>query len=214
MTQSLFWADAYLRETKASVVKVDGNTVILDKTIFYPQGGGQVGDTGEISGVKVKDTIKGESGEVVHVLESVPSFSEGDEVELKLNWLRRHRIMRLHSAAHIVYYIMAAVFGASCKTASSGIVDDSKSKHDYWWEGEFPTEKLSIVTEKANQLIEKNLPILMEEKEGKRLWVMEPFAPMPCGGTHVKSSGEIGKVLVTKGKKPGKGKVRINIELA
>ncbi len=215
MTKPLFWEDPYLKEAKAKIIKIDGNSVILDSTIFYPRGGGQVGDTGEIAGSRVKDTIKDkESGEVIHILEGNPEWTEGQEVELKLDWDKRYKTMKLHSAAHIVYYIMGAVFGESCKIASSGIVDDRKDRQDYLWEGEFPKEKLEIVTDRANKLIEKNVPIEMKEDNGKRTWIMEPFPPMPCGGTHVKNSGEIGKVKVSKGKKPGKGKIRINIEFA
>ncbi len=100
-TEKLFNDDPYLTSFKGKVVRVDGNVVELDRTAFYPEGGGQVGDTGVICGVRVVDTQK-DNGSIRHILEAQPVFGVGDEVEGEIDWDRRYLIMKLHSAAHIM----------------------------------------------------------------------------------------------------------------
>jgi len=87
---------------------VDGVSVTLDDTYFFPRGGGQTGDSGTIGGVKVADTVA-VNGRIVHILESAPPFKAGDVVECSIDWEKRYRKMRLHSASHIVYYLMKEV---------------------------------------------------------------------------------------------------------
>ncbi|MCW1296449.1 MAG: alanyl-tRNA editing protein [Candidatus Parvarchaeota archaeon] len=214
MTRKLFYEDVYMKEFDAKVIEINGNQVVLDQTCFYPQGGGQVGDTGEINGIKVVNTIK-EGDKVIHILEREPNFKVGDIVHGKIDWERRYKIMRLHSAAHIVYYVMQAIFGPDCKVASPGIVDDKKDRNDYLIE-EIDTEKLKAVEEKANQIIAKNYEIeRAREPDNPDIWYwkIEIFPKMHCLGTHVKNTSEIGQIRVDKGKKPGKGKQRIEVSL-
>ena len=96
MTRKLYWEDPYQVEFDAVVLKIDGNRVILDKTCFFPKGGGQVGDIGEINGVKVVDTQKDETYTATHILEKEPPFKVGDLVHGKIDWERRYKIMKLH----------------------------------------------------------------------------------------------------------------------
>ncbi len=215
MAEKLFYQDQYMKEFDAKVVKIDGNKIILDKTCFYPRGGGQVGDTGEINGTRVIDTLK--NGEVFHIIEGEPSFKEGDEVHCKIDWERRYKIMKLHSSAHIVFYFMQEVFGDQCKPATSGIVDERKDKSDYLFEGPVDPEKIKEVEKKANEFISKNQEIVTwsdENDPDRRYWKCGDYE-MPCGGTHPKNTSEIGPLIVKKGKKnPGAGKKRIEITLA
>jgi len=210
MTRKLFWEDPYQKEFDAKVLRIDGNNVILDQTCFYPRGGGQVGDIGEIKEIRVIDTIKDEEENVIHILEKEPSFKIGDIVHGKIDWERRYKIMRLHSAAHIVYYIMVELFGEGCKPSTSGIVDDSKDRADYSFEQSIDREKLKIVEQKANEFIisEKEIKWWTDEN-GRRHWLVEGMPEMFCGGTHVSNTKEIGRIVVKRGSKPGTGKERI-----
>ena len=214
MTAQLFRIDPYMQSFNAKVVKIVDNIVILDKTCFFPQGGGQVGDIGEISGNKVINTLS--SGEVIqHILEYSPDFSINDQIHGQIEWERRYRIMKLHSAAHLVYYTMQEVFGENCKPASSGLLDDKKDRTDYFFYESLDKQKLLIVEKKVNNLILTGLPISHEKNnEGRFIWKIQNFEEMECGGTHVKNTKEIGEVNVKRGSKPGKGRERIEITLA
>jgi len=213
MTLWLFWQDAYQKEFDATVVSVNGNQVVLDQTCFYPMGGGQVGDTGEINGIKVIDTKKDENDNVIHILEKETDLKIGDTVHGKIDWDRRYKIMRLHSAAHVSYHFMKEVFPDS-NYASSGIVDEKKDRLDYLFDQPIDREKLKLVEQKSNEFIQQNKEIkTFTDEDGRRHWDCE-MMHMFCGGTHVKNTKEIGRVAVVRGSKPGKGKERIETILA
>ena len=229
MTQKLYYKDPYIREFNAKVLKIVGNKVFLDQTCFYPWGGGQVGDTGEINGTRVTDTQKTVkdivemndgfkekpvSDEVIHVLEKESNFKVGDTVHGKIDWERRHKIMKLHSAAHITYFVAVEVFGMT--EIKGSYVDDKKDRFDFVYEGRLDPEKLQEVEKKSNEIISKGLEIeRFEEKDHPGIWVwkVEGLPEMHCGGTHVKNTKEIGKVRV-KRKNPGAGLERIETYLA
>jgi alanyl-tRNA synthetase len=214
LTILLFRIDPYKKSFDAKVLNIEKNLVILDQTCFFPQGGGQVGDTGEISGIRVVNTIK--NGDTIqHILESDPNFPLNQQVHGQIDWERRYRIMRLHSAAHLIYFIMQEVFGKNCKPASSGLLDDKKDRSDYLFDEPVDRQKLIVVEERVNKLIQEALPITHEksENEDRLIWKISIFDPMECGGTHVKNTKEIGKINVKRGSKPGKGRERIEISL-
>jgi alanyl-tRNA synthetase len=214
MTKKLYWETPYQKEFDAIVDRIDANKVILNQTCFYPKGGGQVGDTGELNGIRVVDTIKNDANEVIHILEKDPGLRSGDMVHGKIDWERRHKIMKLHSAAHIVYNFMQQVY-PGVRVASSGIVDGRKDKQDYMFPGEWDKEKLTIVEKYANDFIVADKEIKnWTDTDGIRHWLVEGMPEMKCGGTHVRNTSEIGRVTVKRGKKPGAGKERIEISLA
>ncbi len=213
MTRKLFWENPYQVEFVAAVTRVTENSVVLEATCFYPQGGGQVGDTGYIEGIRVVDTQPGEGSDIVHILETKPRFSVGALVNGKIDWERRYKIMKLHSAAHIVYFLMQEVFGKDCKPASSGLLDEQKERTDYLFEEKLDKEKLKSVEEKANQLVEKRYEIKTWSEKDRRYWELKHFPAMQCGGTHVKSTREISEIKVKRGKKRGRGRERIEIYL-
>ncbi|MEM3555551.1 MAG: alanyl-tRNA editing protein [Candidatus Micrarchaeia archaeon] len=215
MTEALFWKDPYMKEFEGRIVSVNGREVVLDRSCFFPQGGGQVGDTGFLNDVRVIDTRKDESYNVIHFLEREAPFQVGEVVKGKIDWERRYRIMRLHSAAHVVYYLMIETFGESCKLASSGIVNEKKDITDYLIDS-FSREKLAEVERRANEIIKKGGEIRTwsdEQKLNYRYWEIDGFPKMPCGGTHPKRLEEIGEIIVQRGKKPGAGKERVEILL-
>jgi len=205
MTVKLYHLDPYLSEFKATVTAVEGRSVVLDQTAFYPESGGQAGDRGWIEGVPVVDTVL-RGGEVVHICGFEPSFGVGEAVEARLDWGRRHRIMRLHSASHIVEHFLFQRFGRLSRLGSH--VDDSKDRSTYVYEGRMDPEALAWVQEESNQFISRNLPIeVTEDREGVRTWRCGPIEVL-CGGTHVARTGEIGRVRLRR-KNPGRGKEQV-----
>jgi len=215
MTNLLCVEDAYVATFEAKVTRSDNDRLVLDKTAFYPQGGGQVGDTGEIDGIRVVDTRKME-GMVVHLLDKSSLFTVGHTVRGRIDWDRRYRIMRLHSASHIVQYVIEEMLGMDCKPTSSGLVDDLKDRTDYSFNEKLDPERLKRIEERVNEIIQGEYEIQRYSDQNdpeRRYWRIEPFRPMPCGGTHPRTTKEIGKVSLRKGKKPGAGKERIEITL-
>jgi alanyl-tRNA synthetase len=212
----LYVENAYTRTFDAMVIRSDANHLVLDATAFYPQGGGQVGDTGEIGGVRVTDTRR-DGGEVVHLLERSSPFLVDQKIHANIDWDRRYKIMRLHSASHIVQYVIEEVIGADCTPTSSGLVDDLKDRTDYSFSVKLEPQKLKQIEAKVNEIIQMAYEIHRysdEHEAERRYWKIEPFPAMPCGGTHPRNTNEIGKISLRRGKKPGANKERIEITLA
>lgn len=211
-TVKLYNDDPYLARFRAEVMGIEGDEVELDRTAFYPEGGGQVGDTGHIGGARVADT-QIRDGKIIHVLENAPSFSVGEDVDAEIDWERRYRIMRLHSAAHIMEHFLWERLGHIDRLGSR--VDDRKDRADYAYDGRLPAEGLKKVEEDTNGFLAEEHEILIlsdPERPGIRIWRCGPIE-MLCGGTHVHNTGEIGAVRL-KRKNPGKGVERIETSLA
>ena len=232
MTIELFRNDGYLRSCTATVIAADTRGVQLDRTVFYPQSGGQPGDSGILTcadgtELTIVDTfLLRESGEYLHLLEPDVSLPRpGEQVELQLDWARRHRLMRMHSCMHLLCAIIpAGVTGGSVRDGSARLDFDLPEPPDKLWiEGEL------------NRLIEEDHPMHIrwisdEELERQpelvrtmsvkpptgsgriRLVEFEGVDLQPCGGTHVASTAEIGPVRVKKIEKKGRYHRRIIVE--
>lgn len=233
MVEELFRQDAYIKETDATVTAVEERGVRLDRSIFYPTGGGQPGDTGLLrwdgGEAKVVDTAKADGGDVLHVLApDAPRPAVGTKVHATLDWERRHLHMRMHTALHV----MSAVIKGS---VTGGQVGADKSRLDFNLEGEVPTKEW--VTEEVNKLIALDRPVTQqwvtdEELTSRpelvktmsvrppmgagrvRLLSIEGVDLQACGGTHVARSGEIGRVECIKIENKGKMNRRFIIALA
>ncbi len=207
-TMKLYWQDPYMRSFTAKVIAVENEFIVLDKTAFYPGGGGQIYDTGKIEDLKIFE-VKKENEVIYHRFDGTPKFFVGDIVKGEIDWERRYRIMRNHSASHIVYYFMIKVYGDRIKPYGSGLVDDIKDRQDYIVDDSFEIGKLKDVELLANSFIQKGYEIkTWTDENGIRYWVSGEIN-MHCAGTHVKNTMEIGVIRVQRGKKPGKGKERI-----
>ncbi len=205
-----------MREFDAAIRGTGDGFVVLDRTCFFPQGGGQAGDKGTISGVRVMNTLI-EGDEIHHLVESIDGLAQGQAVHGIIDWDRRYRIMRLHSASHLVYYAMQEVFGAGCKPASSGMLDETKDRSDYLFDSPLNKGKLMEVESRVNRLVSEGLPVTHSPESGsgdRLIWRTDSFPPMECGGTHVRNTSEIGRVFLRRGSKPGRGKERIELTLA
>jgi alanyl-tRNA synthetase len=211
-TKRLYNDDPYLKSFIANVVRVDGETVELDQTVFFPEGGGQVGDTGLLGGVRVVDTQK-DNGTVLHILETAPGFAAGDEVEGEIDWERRYHIMKLHSAAHIMEHFLWQRIGTIDRVGSR--VDEKKDRADYVYEGRLPAEGLADAQRDSNEFLAEGHEITIRPDSDDpeiRIWRCGPVE-MPCGGTHVRNTSEIGEIRL-KRKNPGKGVERVETSLA
>jgi Ser-tRNA(Ala) deacylase AlaX len=215
-TKRLYWVDPYRKEFDGRVLSLVGNEVLLDQTCFYPRGGGQASDTGTIDSIRVAEALARDDRTIVHILEKPLPAKLGDIVHGKIDWEKRYRTMRLHSASHLLFYIMQEVFGGEVKPASSGLVDEKKDRTDYLFDTSLDQDKLKEAERKINEIISEGREIKTwndSSKDDKRMWKLEPFPVMMCGGTHVRNTREIGDIEVSKGKKPGRGKERIEISL-
>ena len=236
MTEELFRQNSYLKTCTAHVVAIDAAGAIqLDRTVFYPTGGGQPGDSGRLvraDGVTVvvADTRKGAApGEIIHVpAVGQPALAVGDAVTAELDWERRHRHMRMHTALHVLCAVVP--YGVT-----GGQVGDQRSRLDFDI-GDGALDKDQIHA-KLNELIGSGKaatprwitddelaaqPELVRTMSVKppsgagrvRLIDIDGIDLQPCGGTHVASLAEIGAVVVEKIENKGKRNRRVVVALA
>ncbi len=232
-TEELFRDDAYLRECTATVTAVDGAGIRLDRTVFYPTGGGQPGDSGVLkradgSEIAIADTRKGEApGEIVHVPAAPSPLVAGDHVTAVIDWARRYRHMRVHTCLHL---LCAAVPAG----VTGGSIGDGKGRLDFD-SGDATLDKAAIET-KLNELVGRNLAVsarwiddaeLAAKPELVRTMSVKPPSGQgrvrimdvadtdlqPCGGTHVRATGEIGAVRIDKIESKGKRNRRVSLSL-
>ena len=226
----IFRSEPYLSASEAMVVAVLEEGLILDKTVFYPEGGGQPGDIGRIANnifeADVKNTIKSTNG-ILHLTDNkLGAISEGDNVKIDIDWERRYSLMRMHTALHILCSI---VDGA----VTGGSVGSQKSRLDFDIPGERPDKE--SLTQELMEIVDRNYPVtsswisdqeLQQNPNLIRTMSVKPPTGtgqvrmirigdnidfQPCGGTHVKSTGEVGKIKISKIENKGKQNRRINL---
>ena len=210
-TERLYDDDPYQERFSGTVVGFRDGGVVLDRTAFYAEAGGQAGDMGTLGDTRVVDTKIDEEGVIVHILEEPPGFGVGDVVEGVINWDRRHRIMRLHTASHIMEHFLWKHFGYMERTGS--FVDDSKDRADYIHEGRLDPDVLKKVESDSNDFLAEDHPVVVEvDDEGLRHWSCGPVE-MLCAGTHVRNTREVGAVRLRR-RNPGRGVERVETSLA
>ncbi len=207
MTRTLFQENAYLKEHKTKVNQIEGNKVLLDETIFFPQTSTEPGDLGKINDSKVIG-LKKEGDEIWHILNKPPTFKEGDTVDLQIDWDKRYSMLKLHSALHL----LAGVFDLNFKErAVAGVV---KSNSAYLvFKHELPAEMIQKALDQANKDIRDSLKIETyedENRKGFRWCKAGDYIPIPCGGLHLANTKEIGELICTE-KKLEEGKQKITI---
>ncbi|MER8436885.1 alanyl-tRNA editing protein [Mesorhizobium sp. M1312] len=234
-TDALFRDDAYLRTADAVVVAVnDRGGIILDRTIFYATSGGQPGDTGTLeradgSLIAVAATITGETkDEIIHVPPEQVVLEVGEPIKLAVNWERRHLLMRMHTACHLLTVVCPfPITGASVSEDDSRIDFDIP---DAGFTREDVTARLmelvradhrvftQLITDEelaANPGLVKSKNVRPPVGTGKiRLVCIGENASIdsqPCGGTHVKSAGEVGEIHIGKIEKKGRENRRFRI---
>ncbi len=238
MTVEMFREDAYRREADAKVMSVDAAGIRLDRTVFYPRGGGQAGDAGalELQGgatIAIADTVKGEApGDIVHVPapgqeELLARLHPGDAVVARIDWERRYRHMRFHTATHLLCAIVPHQTNGCSITAQYARLDFDMVE---------PLEREALERELARLVAEardvRTVWITDAELDAKpelvrtmsvqpprgagrvRLLEIDGVDLQPCGGTHVANTREIGALRVAKIEKKSARTRRVVLEFS
>ena len=231
MTEYLFRDDPYLAEAQAVVTAAGPAGVELDRTIFYASSGGQPGDTGRIGGLDVTGAVHpdGDRTRVLHLAAPGAALpGAGETVAVRLDWDRRYRLMRMHSALHLLSVVLP--YGVT-----GGQIGEEKGRLDF----DMPDPPTDVASREArlNELVAAGLPIsaewISEEELAQRpemVKTMKVKPPVgqgrvrlvrigevdlqPCGGTHVRSTAEIGPLRIGKIEKKGRENRRVNLHFA
>ncbi len=232
MSEPLFRQDAYLRTCSARVLEAGPAGVVLDRTVFYPLGGGQPGDTGWLTAPdgrewRIIDTRKGEEGRILHRLEEgATPPPAGQPVDAMIDWERRIVHMRMHTALHLLGSVLR--YGVT-----GGQIGAEKSRLDFDTQDEIDKER---VTEAVNALVQTGHEVrtrwitdeeLDRQPELVRTMSVQPPRGVgrirlldipgvdlqPCGGTHVRNTREIGRVTVTRVENKGRRNKRVYLAL-
>ncbi len=229
----LFENDAYLKEFKAKIIDIvkEDKLIELDQTAFYAKSGGQPGDKGEIETeggkIQVLDTIK-ENNKIINIVDDIKHLEKNDDIIGKINWDLRYKHMRMHTALHLLCSIIPL-------GVTGGQIRYEKSRLDF----NDPDKLINKeeLEEKINLLVEDNHSVtseviessILEQKpelvrtmsvkppqvDGKiRLIRIGDVDLQPCGGTHVRSTNEIGKIQIGKIENKGKMNRRVNLLLS
>ena len=209
MTKKVFWEAPYQTRLDTSVLSVDGEKITLKETIFFAFSGGQESDNGTINGHPVAHAEKTGS-EIHYTLPKGHKLKEGDPVTIEIDWERRYKFMRLHFAAGITLELLTRELEGLQKIGAH--IAQDKARIDFATTQNI-TSTLPLIEQSAQEIINADLPIECDFSDPineRRFWKVTGFAQVPCGGTHVKSTKEIGEILL-KRKNPGKGKERVEI---
>ncbi|HKU14691.1 MAG TPA: alanyl-tRNA editing protein [Steroidobacteraceae bacterium] len=233
-TQMLFRDDAYLKTASARVVAVTERGIELDRTIFYPLGGGQPGDTGALirgngERIVIADTRKGETlDSVLHIPAAGSALPEPDEpLTLEIDWERRYALMRLHTALHVMSCVVVApVSGGNIAADKARLdfdIDMNLLNAERIEQGTNELLARAIATEtvwitdeelEARPELVKTMSVQPPRGAGRvRLLRIPGIDLQPCGGTHVANIGEIGAIRVVRIRNEGKRNKRVEIVL-
>ena len=228
-TRPLYYEDKSIREFTAKVLKViDKKFIILDQTAFYPRGGGQEPDTGEIDGVKVLEVIK-QADIIVHKLQGPLDFIDGKTVHGTVNDRRRELITKHHTATHVLNTSARFNLG-SWVWQNSAFKEENYARLDVTHHSSLNREEVERIEKTANHVIRQNLPVKIkiydrvdaEQDYSFRIYQggvvptsnirivnIENWDIEACGGTHVSTTGEIGLIKITKSERIQDGVVRL-----
>lgn len=235
MTEFLFRDDAYLKETPAHVIEItpEGG-VVLDRTVFYATSGGQPGDTGALRladgrTVPVTGTVhpEGDKTRIMHQLAEGHGLAVGDPVVAAIDWARRHKLMRMHTALHLVSVAMPYPITGAAVGEDKGRVDFNmpeapadvaaiEAQINAWIAAALPVSTASITDEEldANPGLIKSMNVRPPRGQGSvRLVRIGEIDLQPCGGTHVLSTAEIGPLKLGKIEKKGAINRRVTVLL-
>jgi len=211
--KKLFWEDPYLKEINARVTSVNDQVIRLDKTIVYAFSGGQASDSGTINEYKIIEAKKF-GKEILYTIDPNHNLKVNDEVTVKIDWEKRYKIMKLHFAAEIILELIYQNFNRPEKIGAN--ITEDKARLDFKWDGNI-SKIFPFLQNRAREIIESNFDIVSRfsnEENEMRYWEIEGFAKVDCGGTHIRKTGEIGDIILKRGKSLGSNKERIEIYLS
>jgi len=235
MTVEIAPTDAYATETSATVTAISSEGVVLDRTVFYSRGGGQPGDTGVLEwdggAVPVTDTYR-QSGVVLHVVDGVPP-AVGTEITARIDWERRHMLMRTHTALHVLTAVIFRDFDAK---VTGGNMEPGRARMDFELDsisvefGKEVEERLNVALAQEHDvsvrfmsrsdaledadLIRTKVNLIPAAVDPIRVIQIGDIDNQADGGTHVANTREVGPVRVVKTESKGKANKRMRIELA
>jgi misacylated tRNA(Ala) deacylase len=235
MTEELFSGDSYMREFEARVVKLDGREVILDRTAFYPGGGGQPADKGSLGIGPVRAAVvdtRRESGRVVHVLDTAIPDTVRD-LKGTLDWERRYAHMRYHTALHVLSGVIWRNFEAK---VTGGQMRTDRARMDFSFPGDWTADVVGEIERLTNEALAENRPVKVYELEReealadpdlirtqvnlvpervKRIRIVEIVGldTQADGGTHVANTREVGDMEITGHKSKGRQNKRLEFML-
>jgi Ser-tRNA(Ala) deacylase AlaX len=224
-----FWLDPYLCKLDTTVTSVNGNEIVIDETIAYSESGGQESDKATINGIAVLSSRMDKSKPflIYYTLPEGHRLSVGDKVTMEIDWPRRNRLMRLHFTCELILVLMNRLFnktldGVELRPEEIDTVIKKRGAHmsetgarvDFECAANISEYFPAILTE-YKKIIDADIPIekgFLNEAEEVRFWRLPNIAMIPCGGTHVHSTGEIGDIAL-KRDRANKGVERIRISL-
>ncbi|MGA1974867.1 MAG: alanyl-tRNA editing protein [Conexivisphaerales archaeon] len=231
MAKKLFWDDPYVKEFTATVISSEGNGIVLDQTCFSPRGGGLVSDLGTVGGLPLAEVTK-VGDEILHTFPAAPGLTAGQTVRGVLDWERRYKIMKMHTATHVLSNVVNRETGA---LITGNAVAPDESRVDFSLE-EFDKGKMEGYISSVNEVIGRDLPVrtyfLKREEalsmpgmvklaqaappEVAELTVVEigDFDRQADGGVHVARTSEIGRVRFLRADNKGKSNRRVYFSLA
>lgn len=231
MTDRIYMQDCYQEQVSTTIEDVTNATVVLASTIFYPEGGGQPSDHGVIetgdTAVEVTD-VEVRDGEVHHIVDTVDPFETGMSVEASIDWERRHRLMRMHTAQHLVSAVVLDQYDA--ETVGNQIHREY-SRIDFK-PVDFDAEDIEKIERQCNSLIEEerdvsiyeeardtlveklpvgrsDLSLIPDHIDPLRVVEIEDLDICPCGGTHVDNLDEIGSISIDERQSKGQDTDRL-----
>lgn len=240
MTELLHMHDNYLRQFDAVVQRIGDGFLVLDKTAFYPLGGGQASDQGVLSmgssGINIHEVRK-EGEEVRHFTKDTVPFNEGDSIHGEIDWDFRYECMRFHTCQHVLSRYLQMNYGVE---TVGNMITPKQTRADYSPLESFDEEMKRKVESGVNAILQQNLPVRIEFMERAkaiaylrergyqtryldmvpksvaefRVLMIGDYDASSCAGTHVKNTSEIGVIRIGKSKNVGAGKRRIYFTLA
>ncbi|KOP79898.1 alanyl-tRNA editing protein [Cytobacillus solani] len=234
-TRELYLDDSYLTSCTANVVKLEGEKVSLDRTVFYPTGGGQEYDTGLlIQGGQTFEVyqVKNEKGEIIHYVKNADQLKYG-EIKAEIDWERRQGLMKHHSLLHILGAVVYKKYNALC---TGNKIYPDRARIDFNNLHDLSDEEYQEIVNETNKIIKENHPVAIRyvsrmEAENIpgliktainllpasvtriRLISIDSIDEQACGGTHVSNTGEIGEMALLKVSSKGKNNKRLEVAL-
>jgi Ser-tRNA(Ala) deacylase AlaX len=208
--RKVFWDNPYQHQLKTKIASIEGNQVLLDETIAFSFSGGQESDKATINNQPILES-KIEGNLIYYTIPENCSLLPGDDVIMEIDWPRRYKLMRLHFAAELVLEIVTKRY----KLEKIGAhIAESKARIDFIYDKNI-SHLFDVILSEYNEIIKSDRTIqtgYLDVASQKRFWKIDGFAEVPCGGTHVKSTGEVGFITL-KRCNIGGSKERIEIRL-
>jgi len=208
--RKIFWDDPYQLTLTTTVKSVSGNRLLLNETIAFSFSGGQESDKAYINDLEVIDS-EIEDKLIYYKLHDGHELQSGDTITMEIDWQRRYRLMRLHFAAELILELVTQKLGIEKIGAH---IAENKARIDFVYANNISSIFDELLS-KYNEIIASDLVIktgFSDIENQRRYWQIDDFAKVPCGGTHVKSTAEVGYVAL-KRKNIGGSKERIEIRL-